>query len=299
MKPRELLTGVGGGAASLALIVGLSACMSNYAGATGAISSGKVLHHVLPSYVKEGAPRTSTGQHVATAQSVTVTDPPGNVYYANGGPVNGSIADPADLISATASDDGTTMTFSATTVALNNPTIDRNWLNDNTYIGWAIDPTFSGTPKYVVYFQVNPDGSYDGELSYAANDSPVSCDVALGFNPNVGYEASVPTACLPGVSAFQWSAYTLYDTAPASQDPTGSQGFGKALPDFRRNSGVTFAPPVAAPSPPDPNSQAGGLSPSYWLYARDGGVFTFGGASFYGGMGGQHLNQPIVGGSDS
>ena len=29
--------------------------------------------------------------------------------------------------------------------------------------------------------------------------------------------------------------------------------------------------------------------------ASDGGIFTFGDAGFYGSMGGQHLNKPIVG----
>ena len=38
-------------------------------------------------------------------------------------------------------------------------------------------------------------------------------------------------------------------------------------------------------------SPAGG----YWLAASDGGVFTFGNAQFYGSMGGQHLNAPMVG----
>ena len=33
----------------------------------------------------------------------------------------------------------------------------------------------------------------------------------------------------------------------------------------------------------------------YWEVASDGGIFAFGGARFYGSMGGQHLNQPIVG----
>ena len=33
----------------------------------------------------------------------------------------------------------------------------------------------------------------------------------------------------------------------------------------------------------------------YWLVASDGGVFTFGDASFYGSTGALHLNQPIVG----
>jgi len=33
----------------------------------------------------------------------------------------------------------------------------------------------------------------------------------------------------------------------------------------------------------------------YWVVASDGGVFTFGDAAFFGSMGGQKLNAPIVG----
>jgi hypothetical protein len=43
---------------------------------------------------------------------------------------------------------------------------------------------------------------------------------------------------------------------------------------------------------------AGALSlrtPGYWLVASDGGIFSFGGAPFYGSTGGIRLNQPIVG----
>jgi hypothetical protein len=34
---------------------------------------------------------------------------------------------------------------------------------------------------------------------------------------------------------------------------------------------------------------------AYWLVASDGGIFSFGGAGFYGSTGGMRLNQPIVG----
>ncbi len=34
---------------------------------------------------------------------------------------------------------------------------------------------------------------------------------------------------------------------------------------------------------------------AHWMVAADGGVFAFGGAQFYGSMGGQHLNAPVVG----
>ena len=47
------------------------------------------------------------------------------------------------------------------------------------------------------------------------------------------------------------------------------------------SAGATNAPQV---------TQAG-----YWIAAADGGVFTYGDAAFYGSMGGQHLNAPVVG----
>jgi hypothetical protein len=33
----------------------------------------------------------------------------------------------------------------------------------------------------------------------------------------------------------------------------------------------------------------------YWLVASDGGIFTFGDATFYGSKGGSPLNQPVIG----
>jgi hypothetical protein len=36
------------------------------------------------------------------------------------------------------------------------------------------------------------------------------------------------------------------------------------------------------------------IEPGYWMLASDGGVFSFGGAQFYGSEGGQKLNEPIV-----
>ncbi len=45
---------------------------------------------------------------------------------------------------------------------------------------------------------------------------------------------------------------------------------------------------VQAPSVP------GGSVPAYWLVASDGGIFSFGGAGFYGSTGGMTLNKPVV-----
>jgi hypothetical protein len=53
--------------------------------------------------------------------------------------------------------------------------------------------------------------------------------------------------------------------------------------------GVTLRAPVVgvASTPP----YTGG----YWVVASDGGVFSFGGARFFGSLGGVHLDQPVVG----
>ena len=62
-------------------------------------------------------------------------------------------------------------------------------------------------------------------------------------------------------------------------------GFGAqaAGPPIRSNKGL-----VGAASDP-------ALPGGYWLTASDGGVFTFGGAPYYGSTGSMHLNQPVVG----
>ncbi len=48
---------------------------------------------------------------------------------------------------------------------------------------------------------------------------------------------------------------------------------------------TTSAPPAAAAA----------TTPAYWLVASDGGIFSFGGAAYYGSTGGMVLNKPVVG----
>jgi hypothetical protein len=57
-----------------------------------------------------------------------------------------------------------------------------------------------------------------------------------------------------------------------------------------------LAPAVNAPPATDPSCPGPTLPPpGYWQVASDGGVFTFGGAQFYGSTGAMKLNQPVVG----
>jgi hypothetical protein len=56
---------------------------------------------------------------------------------------------------------------------------------------------------------------------------------------------------------------------------------------------ATAAPVAAAPAVA-PTGHTATVS-AYWLVASDGGIFSFGGAPYYGSTGNIHLNQPIVG----
>ena len=86
---------------------------------------------------------------------------------------------------------------------------------------------------------------------------------------------------------------TLSLGGQANHFPTPAVGDGLLLAPsadqvhaFSGSAGIPGPPSTPPPAPP--NS-------SYWEVASDGGIFTFGNASFYGSMGGKPLNRPIVG----
>ncbi len=121
-------------------------------------------------------------------------------------------------------------------------------------------------------------------------------------------------------AAFEGDTYTVGDTGLGGSRPLGGaivgiaaapngQGYWLAGADggvFTFGSGAGFygttysdgltglsgAHPLNKPVVgivPTPNGQG------YWLVAADGGVFSFGDASFYGSMGGKTLDSPVVG----
>ena len=75
----------------------------------------------------------------------------------------------------------------------------------------------------------------------------------------------------------------------ANHFPTPSVGDGLLLaPESNRVLALAGSAATPPPPPPPPSHD------SYWLAGSDGGLFAFGNARFYGSMGGQPLNQPIV-----
>ncbi len=65
-------------------------------------------------------------------------------------------------------------------------------------------------------------------------------------------------------------------------------GNSPPVPQLSPAINATAASNPSCPGPPPPR-------PGYWQVASDGGIFTFGGAQFYGSTGSMRLNKPVVG----
>ena len=95
------------------------------------------------------------------------------------------------------------------------------------------------------------------------------------------------------------SAYTTPATATSNNANQYrahfSNGAGTATSNAATLSVTTTTPPPAPPAPPAPPTPPVNTSGGYHLVASNGSVYSFGNAPFYGSMGGQTLNKPIVG----
>jgi hypothetical protein len=79
----------------------------------------------------------------------------------------------------------------------------------------------------------------------------------------------------------------------ANHFPTPSVGDGLLLAPST-DQVYAFSGSVGVPGPPSPPPPAPPDS-SYWMVASDGGIFSFGNATFHGSTGGITLDSPVVG----
>jgi len=108
-------------------------------------------------------------------------------------------------------------------------------------------------------------------------------------DPEGGMDVVLAGTYAPSDSSGDRGFVAVYRVENASAAATGAGSWPMARHD-PQHSGAAVPPALQCPgcdTPPAP--------PAYWLAAGDGGVFAYGGAGFYGSMGGQHLDQPIVG----
>ncbi len=124
---------------------------------------------------------------------------------------------------------------------------------------WGGSPTFTASPQSV------PSGVT------VQNTSGVSCS-----------EVAPSTAITPTLGA---GTYTLVPTACGGASLSGAVAVDYTVVYVPGSFSVTGGPP-----PPPPPADHG-----YWLVGSDGGIFTFGSATFHGSTGSLRLQRPVVG----
>ncbi|MHB1777035.1 MAG: SpoIID/LytB domain-containing protein [Acidimicrobiales bacterium] len=151
------------------------------------------------------------------------------------------------------------------------------------------------------------------ETTYASSTGGYTSGPNFTPVPDAGDSVCVPGACNPNHSwtvqvpvssvEAQWPTVgTLQSIDVIQRNGLGDFG-GRALSVVVAGntgsvtvSGDTFAADLGLKSDwfAIEGQPSGGVA-GYWLSAADGGVFSFGDAQFHGSMGGQPLNQPMVG----
>ena len=134
-----------------------------------------------------------------------------------------------------------------------------------------------------------------GSFSVTASGTPMASLSESGFLPSgvTFVDNGNGTATLAG-TATQSGTFPITITASNGVEPDASQAFTLTVTPVSGGGG----------SPGGGGSSGGGSGPvtspsstahGYWLVGSDGGIFTFGSASFYGSTGSLKLQRPVVG----
>ena len=209
------------------------------------------------------SPPASDGGTPITGYIVTTTDVTRDAYI---GQTSGT-SSPVTVLNLTAGD-----SYLFTVMAVN--LVGTSVPSGVTNIVVATTPTVPGPPTGLV-----------------ATAGPQSATVSFAAPAIVGGRQ---------ITNYTVTATDLVDGARGGQTASGLQS-PLTVPGLmagdryeftvRATNSLGTGPPSALSNPVVPTLAIKG----YWLVASDGGIFTYGGASFYGSAGSLHLNQPVVG----
>jgi ribosomal protein L24E len=256
-------------------------------------------------------------QHAQAASSQSVTDPAGDantLVDAQGHTTPTQNEGRADVVSATASYEGGAIVLSAHTAQAVDPRSDAQWTNTDTLLSWFVDTTGDKQYDFHIVWGVDAGKLYSDVMAKADDNTPICTGAGQGATPSLGadgsYVVTVNPACFRTPTAFNWGGRMEFGA-------TGSQ----IMDRFPDGDGNYFGPVSAGSATPPPTTPTtirpgGGPAPvptttttipfrpivttpvesnqGFWLLGRDGGIFSFGTAGFYGSIGNIPLQKQIV-----
>ena len=253
-----------------------------------------------------GAYGAVQSQSAQAASSQTVADPAGdaNTRVSEGGGTQAVPNEPrADIVAATADYQGAAIVLSARTAQPINPAGDASW--GESVVSFFLDTT--GDKKFDYQFEFGADGgNLYTDVYGATGDTPI-CTGTSAVGQDGSYISTVQASCLKNPSAFYWGGRMEFGPSAANIQDRFPDGDGNYLGPLQK--------PGSTPAPTTPSTRPGGnpvptttttapapivVNPvssneGFWLLGRDGGVFSFGTAQFYGSIGNIPLNKQIVG----
>ncbi|HET6794987.1 MAG TPA: hypothetical protein VFH45_11110, partial [Acidimicrobiales bacterium] len=138
-----------------------------------------------------------------------------------------------------------------------------------------------------------------GGTAQAAGTAYLSFDQAKGGGGACVASATSCTALTTTPTAYTANTsgnISLEYFAPANPPSSGSDVINAqdsaSNPTVAASDTYTFG---GSSTGPGGGGTTGGRGSGYWLVGRDGGIFSFGSAKFYGSTGNLHLNKPVVG----
>jgi ribosomal protein L24E len=259
-----------------------------------------------------GAYGAVQSQSAQAASSQVATDPSGDANTR----VSGNSTQPvpnepkADVVAATADYQATAIVLSVRTAAPVTPQSDASW--GESVVTWFLDTTGDKNYDYSVEFGADAGALYADV--YNSTSETAICSASAGRAQDGSYVASVPVSCLKNPNGFYWGGRTEFgpgDSPIMDRFPDGDGNYfgpitkpgatppptNPTTPTTRPGGGGNPAPiPTTTTTAPVPIVQNPlSANEGFWLLGRDGGVFSFGGAQFFGSIGNIPLNKQIVG----